>query len=67
MKQWIQIARMVSLGITLLTSLPLFIRYLSASQARQPLVVHLHVWFGLLFLVLVVAGMITNRKTIQRP
>lgn len=47
---------------TILTSLPLFVHYLTRTTPDHRLIVHLHVWFGLLFILFAVTSMILNKR-----
>ena len=54
----------ITLGVTILTSIPLFINYLKGSDVQFPLFVDLHVWLGLVFTISTLSRMILNRKTV---
>ncbi len=48
--------------ILLLTSIPLFINYILGRESSKELIIHLHVWIGLLFLILAIISMRLRRK-----
>jgi len=54
--------RMLTFIVTLLTTIPLFITYLLGSEPTQQLIVHLHVWFGLVFFITAIINMVIKRK-----
>ena len=54
--------RIIGFAGTILTSLPLFVHYLAKTTPDHRLIVHLHVWFGLLFILFAVTSMILNRR-----
>jgi hypothetical protein len=56
--------RILALAITILTSVPLFIRYLTGAEPGSMLIISLHVWFGMLFIALALYRMLTNRRFI---
>lgn len=65
MMKFLNIGRIVAFSITVLSTIPLFISYLRGVPPRHPLIVHLHVWFGLVFLILAIVGMVTQKKNRQ--
>jgi hypothetical protein len=54
--------RTISFVATLLTTIPLFINYLSGSAPAHQMIVHLHVWFGLAFFIFGITSMILMKK-----
>ena len=54
----------ITLGATILTSIPLFINYLKGSDVQFNLFVDLHVWFGLVFTISTLSRIILNRKIV---
>ncbi len=61
-KKAITIIRMIAFIATLLTTIPLFINYIMGSAPTHQLIVHLHVWFGLIFFITAIISMIIKRK-----
>lgn len=55
--------RMLAFIATLLTTIPLFITYLLGSEPTHQLIVHLHVWFGLVFFITAIMNMIMKKKS----
>lgn len=62
MRKIIKKARMISLALTLLTTIPLFINYLRGTEVSNSTIIDLHVWFGLSFFILAIASMIMNHR-----
>jgi len=54
----------ITLGVTILTSIPLFINYLKGYDVQFNLFVDLHVWFGLAFTISTLSRIILNRKIV---
>ena len=54
----------VTLGVTILTSIPLFIHYLEGSDVQFTLFADLHVWFGLIFTISTLSRIMLNRKIV---
>lgn len=54
--------RMLTFIVTLLTTIPLFITYLLGSEPTHQLIVHLHVWFGLVFFITAIMNIIMKKK-----
>lgn len=46
----------------ILTSIPLFILYILDIEPNHRLMIHLHVWLGLLFIIFAVTNMIMNKR-----
>jgi hypothetical protein len=61
-KDPLTIARMITFIVTLLTTIPLFIKYVSDQPPQNMLITHLHVWFGLAFFVLAIISMIKQKN-----
>ena len=51
--------------VVVLTTIPLFVNYLKGTEPKFPIFVHLHIWFGVIFVVVVIIRMIMNRKTLK--
>lgn len=62
MKKIINIGRIITFIATLLTTIPLFINYILGISSKNQLIVHLHVWFGLLFLIFAIISMVMQKK-----
>ncbi len=62
----LNILRMVTFFITLLTSVPLFINYLTGTPPSFALITHLHVWFGLGFFIFGGSSMALMKKENQK-
>lgn len=62
MKKIINIGRIITFIATLLTTIPLFINYILGISPKNQLIVHLHVWFGLLFLIFAIISMVMQKK-----
>ncbi|MDD2196488.1 MAG: hypothetical protein PHE03_11250 [Bacteroidales bacterium] len=58
----ISVVRMIGFIGTILTSIPLFYFYISTQTPKNFLLVHLHVWLGVLFIVFAVTNMIMNKR-----
>lgn len=58
----ISVLKMIGFIGTILTSIPLFILYVSGIKPSHSLMIHLHVWFGLLFIIFAVTNMIMNKR-----
>lgn len=54
----IKIITILSFIIVILTSIPLFIKYLLGSSINSGLIVDLHVWMGIIFIIGVLIRMI---------
>lgn len=54
--------RMFSFILTVGTTIPLFIKYLTGKESSNTLIVDLHVWFGLAFIIFAIASMIKEKK-----
>jgi hypothetical protein len=62
MKKFVEKGRIISFIVTLLTTIPLLFNYLKNTEPKNELIVHLHVWFGLLFFTFAITSMILNKK-----
>lgn len=62
MKKIINIGRIITFIATLLTTIPLFINYIIGDSPKNQLIVHLHVWFGLLFFIFAIISMVLQKK-----
>ena len=58
----INVLRIIGFTGTILTSLPLFVHYLTKTVPDHRIIVHLHVWLGFLFIMFAVTSMIMNRR-----
>lgn len=54
--------RIVSLITLIITSVPLVITYWAGTVPRNPLITHLHVYIGILFVVLAFTNMILMKR-----
>jgi len=54
----IKILTRLSFVIVVLTSIPLFVKYILGSSTSSKLIVDLHVWFGIVFIMLALVRMI---------
>lgn len=62
MRNIINKTRMIAFIVTILSTIPLFLSYLTDSQPKNELVTHLHVWFGLIFIVMSVVSMLLEKN-----
>ncbi len=60
--KFVSSVRMLTFIVTLLTTIPLFITYLLGSEPTHQLIVHLHIWFGLVFFITAIVNMIMKKK-----
>ena len=58
-------ATIISFGVTILTTIPLLINYLKGTEPKFELITHLHVWFGTIFIIVVLIRIIMNRKKLK--
>lgn len=58
----LNILRMITFIATLLTTIPLFVNYLRDVTPKNPLITHLHVWFGLAFFIVAIISMLISKK-----
>ncbi len=54
--------RMFAFILTVGTTIPLFIKYLTGQESSNVLILDLHVWFGLAFIILAIVSMIKEKK-----
>jgi hypothetical protein len=54
--------RIISLIALIITSVPLVISYWAGTEPRNPIITHLHVYIGILFVVLAVTNMILMKR-----
>jgi len=59
----LNLIRTITFIATLLTTVPLFIHYVSGNAPALHLIVHLHVWFGLAFFVFALMSMILTKRS----
>ena len=57
-------AQILTFVLTAITSIPLFISYLKGVDPMNPVFTHLHVWFGLAFIIVALIKMSGRRKLI---
>jgi hypothetical protein len=62
MNKFFNKARMFAFIITVLSTIPLFIKYLTNAELENQLILHLHVWFGLIFIILAMLAMFLDKK-----
>ena len=55
----------LSFIMVVLTTIPLLVNYLKGTDPKFPIFVHLHVWFGAIFLIVVIIRMIMNKKILK--
>lgn len=58
----INIGRIATFIITLLSTVPLSINYLVGTAPKNQIIVHIHVWFGLGFFIFAIISMIMQRQ-----
>ena len=51
--------------VTVLTSIPLMINYLRGNEPKFPIFVDLHVWFGAVFMIVVLIRIFLNRNKLK--
>jgi hypothetical protein len=54
--------KMIGFIGTILTSIPLFILYIKGIEPSHRIMIHLHVWLGLLFIIFAVTNMIKDKQ-----
>jgi hypothetical protein len=54
--------KMIGFIGTILTSVPLFILYIFSIEPSHKFMMHIHVWFGLLFIVFAITNMAMNKR-----
>ena len=59
----ISVLRMVGFIGTILTSIPLFIFYITNQEPHSFLLVHMHVWLGVMFIIFAVTNMIMIKRS----
>jgi len=57
-------AQILTFAITAITSVPLLVSYLRDVDPMNPLFIHLHIWFGLAFIIVALVKMSERRKLI---
>ena len=62
--QALAFAQILTFAITVITSIPLLISYLRNANPMNPIFIHLHVWFGLAFIIVAFVKVIKRRKVI---
>ncbi len=58
----VSVIKMIGFFGTILTSLPLFILYILSIEPSHKFMTHLHVWFGLLFIVFAITNMLMIKR-----
>ncbi len=59
------LAQVLTFTIAAITSVPLFVSYLRNTNPLNPMFIHLHVWFGLLFIMVALIKMYKRKKLIS--
>jgi len=59
----VSLLKMIGFIGTILTSIPLLYFYISNQDPENLLVVHLHVWLGVMFIIFAIANMIMIKRT----
>jgi hypothetical protein len=62
MKKVTNQARMIAFIATVISTIPLFFTYLTNTQPKNEFVIDLHVWFGLIFIVMSVVNMFHEKR-----
>ena len=57
-------AQILTFAITAITSIPLFVSYLRNANPKNPIFVHLHVWFGFAFIIVALIKIYERKKLI---
>jgi len=57
-------AQILTFAMTAITSIPLLVSYLRDTDPMNPIFVHLHVWFGLAFIIAALIKISERRKLI---
>ncbi|HEC31454.1 MAG TPA: hypothetical protein ENI41_03075 [Deltaproteobacteria bacterium] len=55
-------AQILTFAVTAITSIPLLVSYLRRVDPMNPLFIHLHVWFGLAFIIVALIKISGRRK-----
>lgn len=58
----ISMLKMIGFIGTILSSIPLFIFYISGQPPKNFLLVHLHVWLGAMFIVFAITNMVIKKR-----
>ena len=59
----VSVFKMIGFIGTIITSIPLFISYISNQSPKNSLIVHLHICLGLLFIIFAISDMIMIKRT----
>lgn len=62
----VSLIKMISFVVTILTSIPLFVSYLTSQAPRFQIITDLHVWFGAIFIVFAVTNMVMNKRAAKK-
>ena len=62
MKKVFTILRTTTFAALILTSIPLIVNYLRNIEPEHLLITHLHVWFGVAFIISAIVSMIMQKK-----
>ncbi|MCD6234145.1 MAG: hypothetical protein J7K63_03790 [Candidatus Marinimicrobia bacterium] len=54
--------RIIFLIALIITSIPLVITYWTGTEIRNPLIIHLHVYIGILFTLMAIANMVLMKQ-----
>lgn len=63
MKKILNISRIISFAMLLLSSIPLVVKHFQNQEPDHALITHLHVIFGLLFILTAIPSMILRRTS----
>ena len=55
----------ITFGVIIFTTIPLFVNYLKGTEPRFPIFVHLHVWFGAIFMIVVLIRIFMNKDKLK--
>lgn len=64
-KRFLGILCIFAFIVTALTSIPLFVNYIGGVAPKFQLIVDLHAWFGVAFLIFVPTMIVTNRRFVK--
>lgn len=62
MMRLLNIGRTVTFLVMVLSSIPMFVNFLTGREPERQLIVNLHVWFGLAFIIFAVISMVIQKK-----
>jgi len=58
----VSVIKMIGFLGTVLTSIPLFVLYLSHQEPKSALVSHMHIWFGAVLIIFAITNMVMFKK-----